>query len=153
MANLFSTTFATVGELSDFCKVLSQFAFCNILIIPLPKSQTRHPARTQAPLFSFLYLFSPHSAILGAPCAPTCTLPLYYEGKAKKTIFPKNFMYLLRTTRTRHMVSFIAHCVTHSERWLPMISVKVCNPVNLQIWLVYFENVWNETLSHLSLLL
>ena len=35
------------------------------------------------------------------------TLALYYEGKVKKTIFPKNFVYVLRTTRTHHMVSFI----------------------------------------------
>ena len=34
-------------------------------------------------------------------------LPLYYEGNAKKTIFPQNYVYVLRTTRTRHMVSFI----------------------------------------------
>ena len=32
----------------DFCKVLSQFAFRN-MIVPLPKSQTRHPARARAP--------------------------------------------------------------------------------------------------------
>ena len=35
------------------------------------------------------------------------TLPLYYEGKAMKTTFPKNYVYVLRTTTTRHMVSFI----------------------------------------------
>ena len=35
------------------------------------------------------------------------TLPLYYEGKVKKTIFPQDFVYILRTQRTRHMVSFI----------------------------------------------
>ena len=35
--------------LATFCKVLSQFAFRN-MIVPLPKSQTRHPARAQAPL-------------------------------------------------------------------------------------------------------
>ena len=35
------------------------------------------------------------------------TLPLYYEGKVKKTIFPQSFVYVLRTTTTRHMVSFI----------------------------------------------
>ena len=35
------------------------------------------------------------------------TLPLYYEGKVKNTIFPQNFVYVLRTTTTRHMVSFI----------------------------------------------
>ena len=35
------------------------------------------------------------------------TLPLYYEGKVTKTIFPKNYVYVLRTTRTRHMVSFM----------------------------------------------
>ena len=35
------------------------------------------------------------------------TLPLYYEGKAKKPIFPQDFVCVLRTTRTRHMVSFI----------------------------------------------
>ena len=35
------------------------------------------------------------------------TLPLYYEGKMKETIFPQNYVYVLRTTTTRHMVSFI----------------------------------------------
>ena len=37
------------------------------------------------------------------------TLPLYYEGKTMKTIFPQNYVYVLlvRTTTTRHMVSFI----------------------------------------------
>ena len=35
------------------------------------------------------------------------TLPLYYEGKAMKTNFPQNYVYVLRTTRTSHMVSFI----------------------------------------------
>ena len=35
------------------------------------------------------------------------TLPLYYEGKAMKTTFPKNYVYVLRTTKTLHMVSFI----------------------------------------------
>ena len=34
---------------SDFCKGLSQFAFRN-MIVPFPKSQTRHPARARAPL-------------------------------------------------------------------------------------------------------
>ena len=34
------------------------------------------------------------------------TLPLYNEGKVKKTIFPQNLVYLLKTTTTR-MVSFI----------------------------------------------
>ena len=35
------------------------------------------------------------------------TLPLYYEGKVMKTIFPQNYVYVLRTTTTRYMVSFI----------------------------------------------
>ena len=35
------------------------------------------------------------------------TLLLYYEGKVKNTIFPQNFVYVLRTTTTRHMLSFI----------------------------------------------
>ena len=35
------------------------------------------------------------------------TLPFYYEGKVMKTIFPQNYVYVLRTTITRHMVSFI----------------------------------------------
>ena len=35
------------------------------------------------------------------------TLPLYYEGKAIKTTFPKKYVYVLRTTKTLHMVSFI----------------------------------------------
>ena len=30
-------------------------------------------------------------------CLPP-TLPLYYEGKVKKTIFPQDFVYVLRTT-------------------------------------------------------
>ena len=39
-------------------------------------------------------------------CRQPPTLPLYYEGKVKRTIFPQNFVYVLRTT-THHMVSFI----------------------------------------------
>ena len=35
------------------------------------------------------------------------TLPLYYKGKVKKTIFYRNLVYVLRTTTARHMVSFI----------------------------------------------
>ena len=35
------------------------------------------------------------------------SLPLYYEGKKMKTTFPKNYVYVLRTTKTLHMVSFI----------------------------------------------
>ena len=37
-------------------------------------------------------------------------LPLYYEGKMMKTPFPQNYVYVLRTTTTRHMVSFIDFC-------------------------------------------
>ena len=33
-------------------------------------------------------------------------LSFYYEGKVMKTTFPKNYVYVLRTTKTRHMVSF-----------------------------------------------
>ena len=40
-------------------------------------------------------------------CCQSPTLPLYYEGKVMKTIFPQNYVYVLRTTKTRHMVSFI----------------------------------------------
>ena len=40
-------------------------------------------------------------------CCESPTLPLYYEGKVMKTNFPKNYLYVLRTTKTRHMVSFI----------------------------------------------
>ena len=39
-------------------------------------------------------------------CCQSLTLPLYYEGKVMKTTFPKNYVYVLRTTKTRHMVSF-----------------------------------------------
>ena len=50
-------------------------------------------------------------AFLGSIGAQVCwqppTLPLYYEGKVIKTTFPKNYVYVLRTTKTRHMVSFI----------------------------------------------
>ena len=38
------------------------------------------------------------------------TLPLYCEGKMMKTPFPQNYVYVLRTTTTRHMVSFIDFC-------------------------------------------
>ena len=40
-------------------------------------------------------------------CCQLPTLPFYYEGKMMKTIFPQNYVYVLRTTTTRHMVSFI----------------------------------------------
>ena len=40
---------------SDFGKVLSRFAFRK-MIVPLPKSQTRHPARAQASLH-LVYMF------------------------------------------------------------------------------------------------
>ena len=36
-----------------------------------------------------------------------CLGDLYYEGKVKKAIFSQNFVYVLRTTPTHHMVSFI----------------------------------------------
>ena len=39
-------------------------------------------------------------------CYESPTLPLYYEGKVMKTIFPEGFVYVLRTTVTRHMASF-----------------------------------------------
>ena len=38
-------------------------------------------------------------------CQPL-TLPLYYEGKVMMTVFPQNYVYVLRTTTTRLMVSF-----------------------------------------------
>ena len=38
------------------------------------------------------------------------TLPLYYEGKMMKPPFPQNYVYVLRTTTTLHMVSFIDFC-------------------------------------------
>ena len=38
------------------------------------------------------------------------TLPLYYEGKMMMTPFPQNYVYVLRTATTRHMVSFIDFC-------------------------------------------
>ena len=40
-------------------------------------------------------------------CCQSPTLPLYYEVKMMKTIFPQNNVYVLRTTTTRHMISFI----------------------------------------------
>ena len=47
--NLFWNTFTTVGEFIFFCKVFLQIVYRNV-IVPLPKSQTRHPARAQGPL-------------------------------------------------------------------------------------------------------
>ena len=45
---------------------------------------------------------------IGAPiCVPSPTLSLYYEGGVKGTIFPQNFVDVLRTTTAHHMVSFI----------------------------------------------
>ena len=46
-------------------------------------------------------------SIGGRVCFQSPTLPLYYEGKVMKTTFPKNYVYVLRTTTTRHVVSFI----------------------------------------------
>ena len=40
-------------------------------------------------------------------CCRLPTLPLYYEGKILKALFPKNYVYVSRTATTRHMVSFI----------------------------------------------
>ena len=45
----FSILLRQSENFSDFCKVLSQFAFRN-MIVPLPKSQARHPARARTPL-------------------------------------------------------------------------------------------------------
>ena len=45
------------------------------------------------------------------------TLPLYCEGKVK-IILPQNLVYILRTTATHHMVSFIDfyfHFVTNFQ--------------------------------------
>ena len=46
---LFSNTLRQSENFSNFCKILSRFTFRN-MIVPLPKSQTRHPARAQAPI-------------------------------------------------------------------------------------------------------
>ena len=40
---------------------------------------------------------------------------LYYEGKVKKTVFLHNFGYVLRTTITGRMVSFIDFCPFSSK--------------------------------------
>ena len=40
-------------------------------------------------------------------CCRPPTLLLYYERKVIWTIFPINFVYVLRAATTRHMVSFI----------------------------------------------
>ena len=39
--------------------------------------------------------------------ASTSYLATFYEGKMMKAILPQNYVYVLRTTTTRHMVSFI----------------------------------------------
>ena len=45
----FPIHFQQSENFSEFCEVSSQFAFRN-MIVPLPKVQTRHPARAHAPL-------------------------------------------------------------------------------------------------------
>ena len=35
------------------------------------------------------------------------TLPLYYEGNGDEDYLPQNYVYVLRTTTPRHVVSFI----------------------------------------------
>ena len=40
-------------------------------------------------------------------CCQPPTLPLYYEGKMMKTLFPQNYVYVKRLTTTPHMESFI----------------------------------------------
>ena len=47
--NLFSSTFATVGEFWRLLQRFLQIAF-HSMIVPIPKSQTRHPVRAGAPL-------------------------------------------------------------------------------------------------------
>ena len=49
----------------------------------------------------------PFGSVGARVCSQSPTVPLYYEGKVMKTTFPKNYVYVLRTTKTRHMVSFI----------------------------------------------
>ena len=61
---------------SDFCKVLSQFAFRN-MIVPLPKSQTRHPACAWAPLHLPYMLFW-HDKTLQTP-TPVRSFPCTYK--------------------------------------------------------------------------
>ena len=75
-------------------------------------------------------------------CVPSPTLSLYYECKVKVTIFSRNFVYISRTTKARHMVSFIDFyfhflanfqnfvsyvlsiysCDTHCEPGLPVVA-------------------------------
>ena len=53
-------------------------------------------------------------------CCKSPTLPLYYEGKMMKTIFLFFYEYVLRTTTTRHMVSFIDfyfHFLANFQTW------------------------------------
>ena len=40
-------------------------------------------------------------------CVPSPILSPYHEGRVKGTIFSRNYVYVLRTTTARHMVSFI----------------------------------------------
>ena len=37
-------------------------------------------------------------------CCQPPALPFYYERKVMRTIFPKNFVYILRTTTTHHVL-------------------------------------------------
>ena len=62
---------------SEFCKVWSQFAFRNI-IVPLPKSQTRHPARARASLTL------PHSFLTKTVLQNPSLAPIYYRGISLK---------------------------------------------------------------------
>ena len=50
-------------------------------------------------------------------CCQPPTLPLYYEGKMMKTTFPKTYVYVLRTTKTRHMVSFMDFLFPFSSKF------------------------------------
>ena len=85
---------------SDFCKVLSQFAFRN-MIVPLPKSQTRHPARARAPLHLPHRFFDEKGFYQIFPLFPIVIIPNCYSGiSSRHVVFVRRLGDLVSARKT-----------------------------------------------------
>ena len=55
------------------------------------------------------------------------TLPLYYEGKMMKTIFPQNYVYVLRTTTTRKFHQFFHQFLSPFSSIFSDLNFTLCS--------------------------
>ena len=105
--------FRPIGVLNRFTelrnsKAESKFIFFKASNLPSPSSLLKLPIVLCTTALDFREKNRACFESIGARvCSQSPTLPLYYEGKMMKTIFLQNYVFVLRTTTTRHMVSFI----------------------------------------------